>query len=130
MCHVWRPLQSGERTPENRGHPEKTGGRGQRHRGPGVGVWSLRVKNWWGGVVGSKMGVIGRVWEAGPPESLLKGLGSPPPVIPAMSSQGTLMEKCPLASVGRMAGTKPCEAVETWDTQRWGCPPGSSRRMA
>lgn len=130
MCHVWRPLQSGERTPENRGHPEKTGGRGQRHRGPGVGVWSLRVKNWWGGVVGSKMGVIGRVWEAGPPESLLKGLGSPPPVIPAMSSQGTLMEKCPLASVGRMAGTKPCEAVETRDTQRWGCPPGSSRRMA
>ena len=113
MCHVRRPLQSGERTPENRGHPEKTGGRGQRHRGPGVGAWSLRVKNWGGGrVVGSKMGVIGRVWEAGPPESLLKGLWSPPPVTPAMSSQGTLMGKRPLASAGRMAGTKPCEGVE------------------
>ena len=52
VCHVRRPLQSGERTPENRGHPEKTGGRGQRHRGPGVGAWSLRVKNWGGGASG------------------------------------------------------------------------------
>ena len=62
--------------------------------------------------------MIGRVWGAGPPESLLKGLGSPPPVIPAMSSQGTLMEKRPLASAGRMADTKPCEGVETGDTWR------------
>ena len=56
--------------------------------------------------------MIGTVWGAGPPESLLKGLASPPPITPAMSSQGTLMEKRPLASAGRMAGTKPCEGVE------------------
>ena len=66
--------------------------------------------------------MIGRVWGAGPPESLLKGLGSPHPVTPAMSSQGTWMEKRPLASAGRMADTKPCEGVETGDTRRWGCP--------
>lgn len=119
MCHVRRPLQSGERTPVLRDHPEKMGrGKG---RGPGVGAWSLRVKNWGGGF-GSKLGVIGRVWGAGPPESLLKGLGSPPPVTPAMSSQGALMEERPLASAGRMADTKPCEGVETGDTRRWGCP--------